>query len=100
MSIFGRCLALRTTTVILCATGWYDRDTWSSPLLMHFCGEETAGESPSRGGRPRHRKCGGEDKGDVVLTVLTVNKGIPGGPVVKTPHFHCRGRGFDPWSGN
>ena len=23
-----------------------------------------------------------------------------GGPVVKTPSFHCRGRGFDPWSGN
>ena len=25
---------------------------------------------------------------------------FPDGPVVKTPHFHCRGRGFDPWSGN
>ena len=25
---------------------------------------------------------------------------FPGGPVVKTPRFHCRGRGFDPWSGN
>ena len=24
----------------------------------------------------------------------------PGGPVVKTPHFHCRGHRFDPWSGN
>ena len=24
----------------------------------------------------------------------------PGGPVVKTPHFHCRGHGFDPWPGN
>ena len=23
----------------------------------------------------------------------------PGGPVVKTPLFHCRGHGFDPWSG-
>ena len=21
---------------------------------------------------------------------------FPGGPVVKTPHFRCRGRGFDP----
>ena len=21
---------------------------------------------------------------------------LPGGPVVKTPHFHCRGLGFDP----
>ena len=25
---------------------------------------------------------------------------FPGGPVVKTAHFHCRGCRFDPWSGN
>ena len=25
---------------------------------------------------------------------------FPGGPVVKTLCFHCRGRRFDPWSGN
>ena len=25
---------------------------------------------------------------------------FPGGPVLKTPCFHCRGRGFDPWSGS
>ena len=25
---------------------------------------------------------------------------FPGGPVVRTPRFHCRGPGFDPWSGN
>ena len=25
---------------------------------------------------------------------------FPGGPVVKTPGFQCRGRGFNPWSGN
>ena len=25
---------------------------------------------------------------------------FPGGTVVKTPHFHCRGHGFDPWLGN
>ena len=25
---------------------------------------------------------------------------FPGGPVVRTQHFHCRGPGFDPWSGN
>ena len=24
---------------------------------------------------------------------------FPGGPVVKTPRFQCRGHGFDPWSG-
>ena len=25
---------------------------------------------------------------------------LPGGPVVKTPRFLCKGCGFDPWSGN
>ena len=25
---------------------------------------------------------------------------FPGGPVVRTPQFHCRGHGLDPWSGN
>lgn len=25
---------------------------------------------------------------------------LPVGPAVKTPHFQCRGRGFNPWSGN
>ena len=25
---------------------------------------------------------------------------FPGGPAVKTLSFHCRGHGFDPWSGN
>ena len=24
---------------------------------------------------------------------------LPGGPMIKTPRFHCRGHGFDPWSG-
>ena len=25
---------------------------------------------------------------------------FPGGPVVKTPHFHCRGHRFNPWWGD
>ena len=25
---------------------------------------------------------------------------FPGGPVVRMPHFHCQGLGFNPWSGN
>ena len=25
---------------------------------------------------------------------------FPGGPVVRTLHFHCQGPGFNPWSGN
>ena len=27
-------------------------------------------------------------------------KEFPGGPVVRALHFHCRGRGFNLWSGN
>ena len=29
-----------------------------------------------------------------------VHGDFPGGPVVRTAHFHCRGYGFDPWLGN
>ena len=28
------------------------------------------------------------------------NWDFPGGPVVKTPCFHCRGLRFNPWPGN
>ena len=28
------------------------------------------------------------------------NWDFPGGPMVKTLRFQCRGCGFDPWSGN
>ena len=35
---------------------------------------------------------------------LVLKKGgywaFPGGPVVRTTDFHCRGHGFDPWLGN
>ena len=27
-------------------------------------------------------------------------RGLPSGPVVKTPNFHCRGHKFNPWFGN
>ena len=30
----------------------------------------------------------------------STNRDFPGGPVVKTPSFQCRGHGFNPWSGN
>ena len=35
---------------------------------------------------------------DTVLNYIA--RDFPGGPVAKTPHSQCRGRGFDPWSGN
>ena len=31
---------------------------------------------------------------------LNRNRDFHGGPVVKTPCFHCGGHGFHPWSGN
>ena len=32
---------------------------------------------------------------------LEIIKGdLPGGPVVRTPRFHCRGHRFNLWSGN
>ena len=37
----------------------------------------------------------------VVIRKQTISVGdFPGGPVVKAPRFQCRGRRFDPWSGN
>ena len=29
-----------------------------------------------------------------------LNREFPGGSVLRAPHFHCRGHGLDPWSGN
>ena len=34
------------------------------------------------------------------LKYSTKHRDFPDGPVVKTPRFHFRGRGFDPWSEN
>ena len=31
---------------------------------------------------------------------MTLMRDFPGSPVDKTVHFHCKGPGFDPWSGN
>ena len=49
-------------------------------------------------------------KVDFILSVLTSIKKkslskikireFPGGPVVRSPSFHCQGLRFDPWSGN
>ena len=29
-----------------------------------------------------------------------ITRELPGSPVVRTPHFHCRGPGFNSWPGN
>ena len=29
-----------------------------------------------------------------------IKRDFPGGPLVKTLHFHCGRQGFDPWLGN
>ena len=31
---------------------------------------------------------------------MIMTQDFPSGPVGKTPSFHCRGHGFNPWSGN
>ena len=31
---------------------------------------------------------------------IKISGDLAGCPVVKTPYFHCKGRGFNPWSGN
>ena len=47
-----------------------------------------------------------EDQGEAgamgaAWAALSKNEEFPGGPLVKTLHFPCRGRGgFDPWSRN
>ena len=43
------------------------------------------------------------DKYHDIAYMWNLKKGyraFPGSPVVKTPHSHHRGHGFDPWSGN
>ena len=36
----------------------------------------------------------------IMRRLENVRRDFPGGPVVKTPHFQCRGCEFDPWSEN
>ena len=38
----------------------------------------------------------------IIISLQSENNGtdLPGGPVVRTPCFHCRGHGFNSWSGN
>ena len=60
--------------------GW-DRYGKSGGKGTQNCSEFKSGD---RSGKKKDRECGD----------------FPGGPVVKTLHFHCRGHGFDPWLGN
>ena len=55
----------------------------------YWSGSPFPGDLPNPGIKPRSPTLQ-EDK----------EEDFSGSPVVKTPHFHCRGRGFDPWSGN
>ena len=36
----------------------------------------------------------------IFCTSKDIHGDFPGGPVAKTPHFQCRGLGFNSWSGN
>ena len=35
-----------------------------------------------------------------IQTIRKVHWDFPGGPVVRSLHFHCRGFGFNTWSGH
>ena len=37
---------------------------------------------------------------DLEVVIQSEVRDVPGGPVVKALRFHCRGHGFDLWSGN
>ena len=37
---------------------------------------------------------------DIMLSEINQSQDFPGGPEVRTPHFHCMGHEFDTWSGN
>ena len=39
-------------------------------------------------------------EGFMLSDFKTYYREFPGGPVARTPRFHCRGPVFDPWSGN
>ena len=84
---------------------WQSRDRLNENFLP-------AALKPSRGQSTEHHSC---IIGDYALEQPTDNScsltnqvlgfkpsswDLPGGPAVKTLHFHCRGHGFDPWSGN
>ena len=36
----------------------------------------------------------------LLMSKENLNVDFPGGPLVKTLCFQCRGKGFNPWSGN
>ena len=45
--------------------------------------------------------CVGKGEGSYgSLTEKKMLREFPGCPVVRTPSFHCREHGFNPWSGN
>ena len=66
-----------------------------------------AGLSSGRGGMGRKAQelpaSGGNQKGSLSTALSPLLKlpvgDAPGGPVVRTPRFHCRGQGFDPKQG-
>ena len=56
--------------------------------------------------RTRNGQICGADFSEMYVTINCIKyykiifREFAGGPVVRTPCFHCQGPGFDPWSGN
>ena len=71
--------------------------------LLFICKERTRGDmdhSLRKSSRWGRQKEGSENKEEGTIGSLeTEGRAFPGGPVVKTPRFHCRGCGFNPWVG-
>ena len=84
------------------------RTSFGSSLSKHLWEIEKLREGENR--VPRARK-EGNPHGNISVRAKSEprdmtedNKGkrwdFPGSPIVRTPCFHCRGHGFDPWSGH
>ena len=66
--------------------------------IWHIKAQKKEGHMKAEAGvlQPQDKEClkaGGQ--GSTLLTDFR----LPGGPVVRTPCFQCKGHGFDPWSG-
>ena len=88
-------MASRFLPIVCLAPGPQGRDKW--PGVTHWADDLSWGgiRAPTHNSDPC--TCG-VDAECADKTLATGD--FPGGPVVKTLRFHCRGHGFDPWLGN
>ena len=73
--------------------GLNPQGSWGQRILT---GKELHWEDVSLQKRPWTQS--GRFKSSCLQETMAVD--FPGGPIIKTPAFHCRGHRFDPWSRN